>query len=238
MIDKRLKRRFYVDTQNSSFVQCVSPNEYGMSDRDTVLQFASISFDAAVEEIYPCLISGATLVLRTAEMLSSVSTFLQKCWEWKLTVLMVGTAYWNQLTSELAATNQTLPTSVRLLSIGSEKWLPEKLKLWQKCMDERSRCHNLAAPPLLINGYGPTEATVLSTICNLSQLVLDDTRPQQLIGTALGNVQTYILDSYLQPVPIGVPGELHIGGVGLARGCLHRPDLTDAKFIPHPFNKS
>ncbi len=213
-------------------------DEYGISECDRVLQAASISFDSAGEEIYPCLISGATLVLRTADMLSSIPTFLQKCREWKLTVLILVTAYWNQLTSELAATNQTLPASVRLFATGGEKWLPEKLKLWQKCMDERSGVHNLKEPPLLINGYGATEATIFTTVYNLSQLVLDDTRPQQLIGRPIGNAQTYILDSELQLVPIGVPGELHIGGVGLARGYLNRPDLTDAKFIPHPFNKS
>ena len=237
-----------------NFTQSVT-DKYGIGDRnseallrsplalpkasaDRVLQAASISFDAAAEEIYPCLTSGATLVLRTAEMMGSVSTFVQKCWEWKLTVLMVGTAYWHQLTFELATTSQTLPQSVRLLSIGGEKWLPEKLKLWQKCMEDRSRVQNLKAPPMLMNGYGPTEATVLSTVYDLSQLVIEDTLPRQLIGTAFDNVQIYILDSYLQPVPIGVPGELHIGGVGLARGYLHRPDITAAKFIPHPFHKS
>ncbi|MBN3909402.1 MAG: amino acid adenylation domain-containing protein [Nostoc sp. NMS1] len=219
-----------------NFIQSLK-DEYGIRESDRVLQFVSISFDGAAEEIYPCLICGATLVLRTAEMLSSVSTFLQKCWEWKLTVLPLVTAYWNQLTSELATTNQTLPTSVRLLCIGGETWLPEKLKLWQKCMDERSRVHNLKELLLLMNGYGPTEATGLATIYNLSKLVIDDTRPQQLIGKVLGNVQIYILDRYLQPVPIGVAGELHIGGVGLARGYLNRPDLTAAKFITHPFNK-
>ncbi|MEH2138630.1 non-ribosomal peptide synthetase [Nostoc sp.] len=124
-----------------NFIQSLR-DEYGINDRDRVLQFVSISFDGATEEIYPCLICGATLVLRTAEMLSSVSTFLQKCWEWKLTVLPLVTAYWNQLTSELATTNQTLPTSVRLLCIGGETWLPEKLKLWHSCMEERSRVHN------------------------------------------------------------------------------------------------
>ncbi|MCV3214790.1 amino acid adenylation domain-containing protein [Plectonema radiosum NIES-515] len=213
-------------------------DKYGMSNSDRVLQFSSISFDAAVEEIYPCLLCGATLVLRTSEMLSSISTFVRHCWQWKLTVLMVGTSYWYQLISELAATNETLPPSVRLLSIGGEKWLPEKLKLWHSCMDERSRVYNLASPPLLINGYGPTEATVLATMCDLSQLVLEDTRPQQLIGKPFANVQIYILDGNLQPVPIGVPGELHIGGVGLARGYLNRPDINAQKFILHPFNKS
>jgi amino acid adenylation domain-containing protein/non-ribosomal peptide synthase protein (TIGR01720 family) len=221
----------------TNFIQAIA-DRYGINSKDRVLQSASISFDAAAEEIYPCLTCGATLVLRTAEMLGSVSTFVQKCWEWQLTVLLLVTAYWNQLTSELAATNQTLPPSVRLLGIGGEKWLPEKLQQWQKCMDKRSRLHNLAKPPLLMNAYGPTETTGLTTMCDLSQLVTEDTQPPQLIGTVLGNVQIYILDSYLQPVPIGVPGELHIGGVGLARGYLHRPDLTDAKFIANPFRKS
>ena len=220
-----------------NFTQTVK-DKYGMSNRDRVLQAASISFDAAAEEIYPCLISGATLVLRTAEMLGAVSTFIQKCWEWELTVLMMGTAYWHQLTAELATTNETLPPSVRLLANGGEQWLLEKLKLWQKSMEDRSRVQNLKAAPMLMNGYGPTEATVLSTVYNLSELRLENTQGQQIIGTAFDNVQTYILDIFLQPVPIGVPGELHIGGMGLARGYLHRPDLTDAKFIAHPFKQS
>jgi non-ribosomal peptide synthetase component F len=103
-----------------NFTQTVK-DKYGMNNKDRVLQAASISFDAAAEEIYPCLICGGTLVLRTAEMLGAVSTFVQKCWEWELTVLMVGTAYWHQLTAELAATQQTLPPSVRLLSTGGEQ---------------------------------------------------------------------------------------------------------------------
>ncbi|MFO0142601.1 MAG: amino acid adenylation domain-containing protein, partial [Aphanizomenon sp.] len=218
----------------ANFAQTVK-DKYEISNRDRVLQAASISFDAAAEEIYPCLVSGATLVLRTAEMLGTVSTFIQKCWEWELTVLMMGTAYWHQLTAELATTNETLPPSVRLLANGGEQWLPEKLNLWQKSMEYRSRVQNLKAPPMLMNGYGPTEATVLSTVYNLSELRLENTQGQQIIGTPFDNVQTYILDSFLQPVPIGVPGELHIGGMGLARGYLHHPDLTDAKFIPHPF---
>ena len=221
----------------ANFAQTVK-DKYEISNRDRVLQAASISFDAAAEEIYPCLVSGATLVLRTAEMLGTVSTFIQKCWEWELTVLMMGTAYWHQLTAELATTNETLPPSVRLLANGGEQWLPEKLNLWQKSMEYRSRVQNLKAPPMLMNGYGPTEATVLSTIYNLSELRLENTQGQQIIGTPFDNVQTYILDSFLQPVPIGVPGELHIGGMGLARGYLHHPDLTDAKFIAHPFKQS
>ncbi|MCX5965868.1 MAG: amino acid adenylation domain-containing protein, partial [Cyanobacteria bacterium] len=215
-----------------NFTQSIQDG-YELTDRDRVLQSASMSFDAAAEEIYPCLMSGATLVLRTADMLSSTSLFLQKCWDWDLTVLLLGTTYWHQLTTELSTTTKTLPPSVRLFSTGGEKMLPEKLKLWQRCMADRSQLHDLKEPPLLINGYGPTEATVLTTLCDLSQLHGES---RQVIGKPLGNVQTYILDSSLQLVPIGVPGELHIGGAGLARGYLNRPDLTAEKFIPNPFN--
>ncbi|MBN3921604.1 condensation domain-containing protein, partial [Nostoc sp. NMS4] len=83
------------------------------------------------------------------------------------------------------------------------------------------------------NAYGPTEATVCATIAKCTN---DDDKIS--IGKAIANAQVYILDEYLQPVPIGVPGELHIGGVGLARGYLNRPELTQEKFIPNPFGRS
>lgn len=82
-----------------NFTQTVR-DKYGMNNRDRVLEAASISFDAAAEEMYLCLVSGATLVLRTAEMLDSIATFIQKCWEWKLTVLMVGTNAANSVRSK------------------------------------------------------------------------------------------------------------------------------------------
>ncbi|MBF2063676.1 MAG: amino acid adenylation domain-containing protein [Calothrix sp. C42_A2020_038] len=206
--------------------------EYAIGFGDRVLQFASISFDVAAEEIYTCLTSGGTLVLRTDEMISSVSIFLQKCHEWQLTVLDLPTAYWHQLTSELVTTGQILPTTVRLIIIGGEAVLAETLKLWQEYVNNK-----LTQSPLLINAYGPTETTVEATTFNLSRFVLDNVL-QIPIGRPIGNVQTYILDKYLQPVPIGVPGELYIGGAGLAREYLNRPELTVEKFIQNPWQKS
>ncbi|MDF5723734.1 MAG: amino acid adenylation domain-containing protein [Rhizonema sp. PD37] len=211
---------------------------YELNSSDRILQFSSISFDMAVDEIYNCLTCGGTLVLRTNEMLNSVSTFVQKCREWKLTVLQPPTAYWHQLTSELATTNEILPISVRLVIIGGEQVLPEKLKLWRKCVDDRLRSHKLGKPPLLINGYGPSEATVQVTTCKLSELVAENTQLQLPIGRPISNVQTYILDKYLQPVPIGIAGELYIGGVCLARGYFNYPELTAEKFIQNPFQNS
>ncbi|MBE9211186.1 amino acid adenylation domain-containing protein [Plectonema cf. radiosum LEGE 06105] len=207
--------------------------EYEISSRDRILQFASISFDVAAEEIYTFLTSGATVVLRSDEMIGSIAKFLQNCWELQLTVLDLPTAYWHQLTSELATTNQILPPSVRLVIIGGEAALPETLNLWQNYGSSK-----LTKPPLLINAYGPTEATVETTICKLSELRSPDIKEHLPIGRPLNNVEVYILDKYLQPVPIGVPGELYIGGAGLARGYFNHPELTVEKFIPKPWEKS
>jgi amino acid adenylation domain-containing protein/non-ribosomal peptide synthase protein (TIGR01720 family) len=202
--------------------------EYGLNTRDRVLQFASISFDAAAEEIYPCLTCGGTLVLRTDEMLSSVPAFLQKCRDWELTVLDLPTAYWHQVVSELALTNLVVPESLRLVIIGGERAFPERVGMWQKCVGTQ---------PQLVNTYGPTEATVVATMYKLPPSApVDTTWPELPIGHPIRNIQVYVLDQYLQPVPIGVPGELHIGGAGLARGYLNRSELTEEKFIPNPFS--
>ena len=203
--------------------------EYALEVGDRVLQFASISFDAAVEEIFPSLTTGATLVLRTDAMLNSVPGFLQKCHDLKLTVLDLPTAFWHQVTAELSFSGLFLPNSVRLVIIGGESALPERLATWQKHVNPRVR---------LVNTYGPTEATVVATLCDLSGPKAVETTGRELpIGSAIHNVQTYVLDQHLQPVPVEVPGELYIGGVGLARGYLNRPDLTAEKFIPNLFSK-
>lgn len=195
---------------------------YAISAVDRVLQFASISFDAAVEEIYPCLTCGGTLVLRTQEMLSSVDTFLKHCQDWGITLLDLPTAFWHQITTQLAATELKIPNSVRLVIIGGERAIPETVRTWQNCVGDR---------PMLVNTYGPTEGTVVATAYKLTAEPIEKEMP---IGRPLPNTQTYILDPYLQPVPIGVPGELHIGGLGLARGYLNQPELTQEKFIPNP----
>jgi amino acid adenylation domain-containing protein len=203
----------------------VASAEYEIDQYDRILQFSSISFDVSAEEIYTSLTSGATLVLRTDSMLDSVEGFLQKCKKWEITVMAWPTAYWHELTAFLTQETVLLPPSLRLIIIGGEKALPDRLKIWIEYAGERVR---------LLNNYGPTEATVGATICDLS--VADTTLKELPIGRPLGNVQTYILDGNRQPVPIGIPGELHIGGAGLARGYLNRPDLTDERFIRNPFS--
>ncbi|WYL98779.1 MAG: amino acid adenylation domain-containing protein [Gloeotrichia echinulata CP02] len=208
---------------------------YGISQNDRILQFATINFDAAVEEIYSTLFSGATLILRTEEMLNSLSTFMQKCREWEITILDLPTAYWQQLTTELVTTSVSLPQTLRRVIIGGEAASPATLKLWQKYIEFHIQRYQLSEPPRLLNTYGPTEATVVTTIY---QLPTENIPPLLPIGKPIANSQTYILDQYLQPLPIGIPGELYIGGIGLARGYLNRPDLTQQNFVVYPLNNS
>ena len=201
---------------------------FGLEPSDRVLQFASISFDTAVEEIFPCLIRGATLVLRTYSMLDSVSLFLQKCRDWGITVLDLPTVYWHELTEQVCSEQLTIPAQLRLVIIGGERAVPGRLAQWQKCSGGHVR---------LLNTYGPTEVTVVATTWELAGSAEVDTSMREVpIGRPIPNVQTYVLDGYLNPVPIGVYGELHIGGMGLARGYLNRPDLTTEKFIPNPLS--
>lgn len=209
----------------ASFTQTASC-AYAITPSDRILQFASISFDAAVEEIYPCLVRGATLVLRSDEMLSSVPTFFQKCRDWELTILDLPTAFWHQICIALPALNLLLPQSLRLVIIGGERARSQQLESWQQYVNPQVR---------LVNTYGPTEATVVATMCDLAGLQAVDTRRVLPIGRAIDrNVQVYVLDQSLQPVPVGEAGELYIGGLGVARGYLNQPQLTAEKFIPNP----
>lgn len=205
--------------------------DYQITDSDRWLQFFSFSFDAAVEDIYPCLLSGGTLVLRNDEMLASSEQFWQQCREWQITVLNIPTAYWHLLAANLTSETR-LPVGMRLVVIGGEAALPGSLAQWQDYMAERSE------PPQLINAYGPTEATVTATLYPVTTVDSEALMlPAIPIGKPIGNAKVYVLDRLMQPVPVGVPGELYIGGAGLARGYLHRRELTAEKFVPNPFGE-
>jgi amino acid adenylation domain-containing protein len=201
--------------------------EYQIGSADSVLQFASFSFDASVEEIFPCLICGGRLVLRAEWMLETASVFLNQCQEWGITVVSLPTAYWHELAAALAEESLTFPELLRLVIIGGERALPDRLGLWQTQVPERVK---------LMNSYGPTEATVVTTMTEVSRSAkVEVTAAEIPIGRPIPNVQTYVLDRFGQPLPVGVKGELFIGGHGLARGYLRQPELTADRFVPHPF---
>jgi non-ribosomal peptide synthetase component F len=177
-----------------SFVQTAIA-EYKISESDRVLQFASINFDVAVEETYPSLCTGATLILRTDEMLANLRTFFQACEDWQLTVLNLPTAYWHELAAELTVRDIPLPKSLRLVLIGGEKVLLESVRSWQKYVVKSAKDdHRLQ----LINVYGPTETTVSATLYRVPTIDINGEVP---IGRPLPHLQTYILDSNLHQFP-------------------------------------
>ena len=205
-----------------------SVEAYGIGPGDRVLQFASLAFDASLEEIFPALIAGATVVLRDDEALRSIPTFLDRCEAWGVTVLDLPTAFWHELTAELSRGGAELPRAVRLTVIGGERALPERVAAWRA----------LLAAPRLVNSYGPTEATVVATLADLTAGggAEDDGLPATVsIGRPAANARAYVLDAAMHLLPVGARGELYLGGAGVARGYLGRPDLTAERFVPDPF---
>ncbi|MGE0474781.1 MAG: amino acid adenylation domain-containing protein, partial [Nitrospirales bacterium] len=196
---------------------------------DRVLQFASLAFDASVEEIFPFLISGGTVVLPQDMPLESPDRFLSMCGKLNITVLDLPTAYWHEIALYLENHLPQPYPSLRLVIIGGEEASPRAVQVWQK---------NASSSIRLLNTYGPTEATVSATVWDLTKSRLDDeaAQPNNIpIGRSFPHGQTYLLDRFLQPVPIGIPGELYLGGQSLARGYHHRCAETANLFIPNPF---
>ncbi len=196
---------------------------YGLRPGERVLQFASISWDTSAEEIFPCLTSGATLVLRTPEMVNSIPSFLQACADWKINVINIPTAFWHELATQLTNEDQAQMESLRVVIIGGERAHLEILTKWWD--HAPTHIH-------LFNTYGQTECTAVTTCVELTPELTAQFIP---VGKPVQNVRTYILDEHLAQVSIGQSGELYVGGAGLARGYFNQPDLTAQKFIPNPF---
>ncbi|MDH3716644.1 MAG: amino acid adenylation domain-containing protein, partial [Planctomycetota bacterium] len=203
---------------------CTATAEYQITAGDRVLQFASASFDAHVEEIFPCLTAGGTLVVRSDDMLDSYARFLSLCDQWKLTVLTLPTSYWHELTAAIGRERLAFPESVRLMILGGEPARPDCVANWFQCVPDRVR---------LLNTYGPTETTVVATVAELHPV--DGQSARVPIGRTLANMRAYVLDEMLQPVPIGIYGELYVGGDSVARGYLNHPELTRERFLRDPF---
>ncbi|NOK14931.1 non-ribosomal peptide synthetase, partial [Corallococcus exercitus] len=186
---------------------------YGIGPSSRVLQFASLSFDLSVEEVFTTLCNGATLVLAPLEKLMPGAPMPVLLREQHLSVVSLTPA-------ALAATSSEGLPEVRTVISGGEALPADVVARW-------------APGRRLINTYGPTEATVIATF---GEVGADGNVPS--IGKPLANVRVYVLDPYGQPVPVGVRGELHIGGVGVARGYAGRPSLTAERFIPDAFSST
>ncbi|NEP63671.1 MAG: amino acid adenylation domain-containing protein, partial [Symploca sp. SIO2G7] len=195
----------------------------GLTDADTLLAVTTICFDIAALEIYLPLIVGAKTVVASRDVAADGKRLSLKLASSGATVMQATPATWQML---LAVGWQGNP-QLKIICGGEALSVQLATQLGEK----GSSVWNL---------YGPTETTVWSTVCPVSAKgqIERSENPSVSIGRAIANTQVYILDRHLQPVPIGVPGEIHIGGAGLARGYLNHPELTQAKFIPNPFFNS
>jgi amino acid adenylation domain-containing protein len=183
---------------------------FGIDGTSRVLQFASFSFDAAVAELFDALLAGATLVMASRDELLPGAGLLETLRRGRVTVA-------------------TLPPPV--LAVLPPDDLPELRTVVSagEAVDAAT-VERWSGGRAFVNAYGPTETTVCATSARCEA---DGRAPA--IGRALENVRVYVLDAAGRPAPVGVPGELYVGGVGVARGYLGRPGLTAGKFVPDPF---
>ncbi|MBA2674297.1 non-ribosomal peptide synthetase, partial [Ramlibacter sp.] len=198
-----------------------------MGPGDHVAQLASISFDLSVEEIFPPLLAGARVVLRPREAPGAGREFSEWLDTHGVSVMSLTTAYWDEWTRAMESGEARYPSALRMMFVGGEKVQPERYRGWMRL-----------PKPLdvqWINCYGPTETTIGSTVFRAPRALPQDGEVDLCIGRPIHNTTVHILDDALSPVPVGVAGELCIGGVGLARGYLNRPELTALRFVPDPF---
>jgi amino acid adenylation domain-containing protein len=198
----------------------INTNYINIGSKDVIAQVSNSSFDAATFEIWGALLNGAKLVVITKDVALSPLDFTAAIKEQGITVLFLTTALFNLVAREVPCAF----SEVQHLLFGGEavdlRWVKKVLK---------------NDPPVrLLHVYGPTESTTFTT-WYLVQHVPEGAKNIP-IGRPIANTHCFLLDDHLQPVPIGVPGELYVGGDGLARGYLNRPDLTNEKFIPNPIS--
>lgn len=184
---------------------------FNLQPSNRILQFASLSFDASIFEIVMALRTGATLYLANKESLLPGQPLLQLLREKAITHVTLPPAVLAILPTE------SLPALQTIICAG-ESCTDDIVKLWWNSQRR------------FLNAYGPTEATVWSSVAEINHI---SEKPP--IGRPIANTQIYILDKHFQPLPIGITGELYIGGEGLAQGYINRPELTAEKFIPNPF---
>jgi amino acid adenylation domain-containing protein len=194
-------------------------DRFALGPVDRVLQFANIAFDVAAEELFPTWLAGGCVVL-CPDPLPPPSALLPVLSGAGVTVANLPSSYWQLwvATLDFAA---LVATRLRLLVTGSEAVDAAALATW--CA---------ASPIPVISAYGLTETTITAVLYPV------DAPPAGTvpIGRPIDGVEAYVLDRDMQPVPAGVAGELHIGGVGLARGYLDRPELTADRFVPNPYS--
>ncbi|MEL7051987.1 MAG: amino acid adenylation domain-containing protein, partial [Cyanobacteria bacterium J06588_5] len=194
-----------------------SPNYVTLTADDVLLQAAPLTFDASTFEVWGALLNGGKLVLLSAQS-PSLEALGEIISSERITTLWLTSGLFNLMVDE----QLEQMTSVRQLLAGGDVLSISHL---QKALGTLKTTR-------IINGYGPTEGTTFTCCHTITATDLDSTVP---IGYPLPHTHTYVLDEDLQRVPAGIPGELYVGGAGVARGYLNQPALTAERFIPNPF---
>ena len=184
---------------------------FGIHSDSRVLQYAALSFDASVSEIFMALLAGATLVLPDSDTPLVGPALIEVLHTQSITAVTLPPVVLAQLPQE------ELP-QLRTIIAAGDVCPADLARRWRQGRR-------------FFNAYGPTEATVCATIAEVG-----DDNWISVIGRPIAGTRVYVLDDHLQPVPVGVAGELYLGGSGLARGYLNRPELTAEKFIRNPFS--
>ncbi|MHC5733251.1 amino acid adenylation domain-containing protein [Nostoc sp.] len=187
---------------------------FAVSFLDRVTQVAGVAFDACGWEIWPYLTVGASIHFPDDE----TRLYPEQLRDWLLSKAITISFLPTPMAEKILSLNWPANAALRTLLTGG---------------DQLHQYPSTSHPFQVVNNYGPTENTVVATSGTVPKR--QQTYLQPTIGRAIANTQVYVLDSLLQPVPIGVTGELYIGGESLARGYLHRPDLTTERFIRNPF---
>ncbi|MHC0621451.1 amino acid adenylation domain-containing protein [Paenibacillus sp. M.A.Huq-82] len=194
-------------------LQAFFENQFAVTENDRIGQFASSSFDASVWETFMALLTGATLYVLSKEIIGNYTRFEDYVTEQRISILTLPPTYMTHLNPD------RMSPLKKLITAGSATSF-DLIRRWEGKVQ-------------YYNAYGPTETTICATVwCADSAKLNAGAVP---IGYPIPNTQTYIMSADNQLQPIGVPGELCIGGVGLARGYVNKPDLTDEKFTDSPF---
>ncbi|HEX6040872.1 non-ribosomal peptide synthetase, partial [Longimicrobium sp.] len=194
-----------------------------LAPADRVLQFASPAFDVMVEEVFPAWLAGACVVFPREDLLDAPHALLRVLEAERVSIVELPTAFWHEWVRQLADDGTRRPPCLRLVLMGGERVLPERMAQWA------------ATGVPLQHVFGLTETTVTTTTLPLAAGDDGARWPNLPVGTPLANAEAFVLDAGGRPVPAGVPGELYIGGQAVARGYWRRPALTAARYVPHPF---
>jgi amino acid adenylation domain-containing protein len=200
---------------------------YGISTTDRRLQFASIGADVFIAEVFNYLCCGAALVYGWDRRNKSIREFLRYVDDRRITIVGIPSGFWSEWMAGAKQSGSAAPASLRAVIIGMEKADPGAFKVWRKLA---------GSVPRLFNAYGPTETSPTATVYEAGSSPWE-ANSYVPIGRPLANTNVCVLDEHGSPVPIGVPGELYIGGRGVARGYRNRPELTTQRFVADSFSE-